>query len=471
MLASLTRVARVLSRARTLEARERWSRDRLEAHQRVALGELVRHVAERSAFWRRHWNLAPGDLAPGTALDPRSLPAVTRAAIMQAFDDAVTDPRLRRDAVDAHLTTMRGDALFRGDLRVMASSGSTGERGRFVYDAEGWTTFLASCLRWTRWMGVTPRLPRLRTAAIGAPDGKHMTYRGAASLDIGVFDSLRLSATDPLESIVAALDGHRPDALNAYPSILALLAEEKLAGRLRASPRILCTSSEQRTADVTARIEHAFGVRPHDCYALTETGITALDCREHAGLHVFEDLSIVEIVDAHGQPAAPGAVGARALVTNLYNRALPMIRVEVSDLLVALPGPCACGRAFRRLAAVEGRADDVLTLRGLDGAPRRVHPIHLRTKLAACAEVVQYRASFEGSTVLVEVVIANGTRAEDATRSIDDALAAFVRDQSLAPLSLVVRALDRVPREPGGKLKVVRQLPREGADGAPTGGR
>jgi phenylacetate-coenzyme A ligase PaaK-like adenylate-forming protein len=186
---------------------------------------------------------------------------------------------------------------------------------------------------------------------------------------------------------------------------------------------------------------------------------------------VFEDLSIVEIVDAHGEPAAPGAVGARALVTNLYNRALPMIRVEVSDLLVALPGPCACGRAFRRLAAVEGRADDVLTLRGLDGAPRRVHPIHLRTKLAACAEVVQYRASFEGSTVLVEVVIANGTRAEDATRSIDDALAAFVRDQSLAPLSLVVRALDRVPREPGGKLKVVRQLPREGADGAPTGGR
>jgi phenylacetate-coenzyme A ligase PaaK-like adenylate-forming protein len=257
---------------------------------------------------------------------------------------------------------------------------------------------------------------------------------------------------------VTALDEHRPDALNAYPSILALLAEEKLAGRLHASPRVLCTSSEQRTRDVTARIELAFGVRPHDCYALTETGITALDCSEHTGLHVFEDLSIVEIVDARGEPAAPGEVGARALVTNLYNRALPMIRVEVSDLLVALPGTCACGRAFRRLAAVEGRGDDVLTLRGLDGSPRRVHPIRLRTKLAACADVVQYRASFEGSALLVEVVLAHGTSAADATRSITDALAAFVRDQALAPLSLEVRALDRVPREPGGKLKVVRQL-------------
>lgn len=459
MLGSLLLVGRALSRARTLEARERWSRDRLEDHQRVALGELVRHVAQRSAFWRRHWNLTAGDLAPGTALDPRSLAPVTRGAIMQAFDEAVTDPRLRRDAVDAHLRTMSGDALFGGDLRVLASSGSTGERGRFVYDAEGWEIFLASCLRWTRWMGVTPRVPRLRTAAIGAPDGKHMTYRGATSLDVGVFDSLRLSTTDRIESLTRALNRHRPDALNAYPSLLALLAEEKLAGRLRASPRILCTSSEQRTADVTARIEHAFGVRPHDCYALTETGITALDCSEHAGLHVFEDLSIVEIVDARGEPAAPGETGARALVTNLYNRALPMIRVEVSDLLVALPGACACGRAFRRLAAVEGRADDVLTLRGLDGAPRRVHPIHLRTKLAACADVVQYRASFEGSALLVEVVLAERTSVAEATRSIADALAAFVRDQSLLPLSLEVRALDRVPREPGGKLKVVRQLP------------
>lgn len=458
MFPALTLVARALSRARTLEARERWSRDRLEVHQRVALGELVRHVARRSPFWRRHWNLAPGDLAPGTALDPARLAPVTRGAIMEAFDEAVTDPRLRREAVDAHLAAMRGDALLHGDLRVMASSGSTGERGRFVYDAEGWETFLASCLRWTRWMGVTPRVPRMRTAAIGAPDGKHMTYRAAASLDVGVFDSLRLAATDPLESLVEALDRHRPHALNAYPSVLALLAEEKLAGRLRARPRVLCTSSEQRTADVTARIEHAFGVRPHDCYALTETGITALDCSEHTGLHVFEDLSIVEIVDARGEPAAPGEIGARALVTNLYNRALPMIRVEVSDLLVALPGECRCGRSFRRLAAVEGRADDVLTLRALDGSPRRVHPIHLRTRLAACAEILQYRASFEGSKLLVEISLAHGASAANATQSVADALTVFVRDQRLAPLSLEVRTLARVPREPGGKLKVVRQL-------------
>lgn len=458
MLAAMTLVGRALWRSRALEARERWSRDRLELHQRVALGELVRHVAQRSAFWRRHWNLAPGDLAPDTPLDPSSLAPVTRSAIMGAFDEAVTDPRLRREAVDAHLASMSGDARFADDLRVMASSGSTGERGRFVYDAEGWQTFLASCLRWTRWMGVAPRVPRVRTAAIGAPDAKHMTYRGAASLDVGVFDSLRLAATAPIDSLVEALDRHRPAALNAYPSILALLAEEKLAGRLRASPRVLCTSSEQRTADVTARIELAFGVRPFDCYALTETGITALDCSEHTGLHVFEDLSIVEIVDARGAPATPGEVGARAFVTNLYNRALPMIRVEVSDLLVALPGPCACGRAFQRLSAVEGRADDVLTLVGAEGAPRRVHPIHLRTKLAACAELVQYRATFEGSKLTVEMVLAQGASAEDGRRSLADAVAIFVRSQALAPLALEVRAVERVPREPGGKLKVVRQL-------------
>ncbi len=55
-------------------------------------------------------------------------------------------------------------------------------------------------------------------------------------------------------------------------------------------------------------------MRPHDCDALTETGITALDCSEHAGLHVFEDLSIVEIVDARGEPAAPGEIGGKLKV-------------------------------------------------------------------------------------------------------------------------------------------------------------
>lgn len=451
------RVGLALRRARVLEARERWSRDALESHQRAALARLVRFVAERSPFYRAHWGGVPG---PDVTLD--ELRPVRRAALMAELDAAVTDPRLTRAALDAHLGTLAAtravDPTLPGGFRVMASSGSTGEPARFVYEPDAWVTFLASCLRWTRWMGVTPRWPRLRTALIGAPDARHMTHRAAASLDVGVFATLRLSATDGVDRWCAALAAHRPDFVNMYPSVLALLLEAHRAGRLALRPQALCTSSELRSPELTAAARAAFGVTPFDCYATTETGIVAVDCAEHDGLHVFEDLTCVEIVDEAGRPAPPGTVGARVLLTNLYMTALPMIRVEVTDLLVEAPGRCACGLPFRRLRAVEGRADDLLTLRGLDGAPRRVHPIHLRSKLGACAEVVQYRVTLDDDGFWVEAVPRGGTTGDGVSRAVEAAVEAFLRAEGLAPRPVAVRVVDAVPREASAKLRVVRQL-------------
>lgn len=446
-------LAASLRKARQLHAVEAWSQERLATLQAARLAELAVRVGKSSAFYRKHWGGVPGANAVLTDLKP-----VSRAAIMDAFDTSVTDPRLTRAVVDAHLREMTGDPLLFDTYRVMASSGSTGQPACFIYDMHAWTTFLASLMRWTRWMGVTPRWPRLRTAAIGAPDSKHMTFRGAASMDVGIFNSLRLSATQPLEALVAELNRHRPDALNAYPSIAELLAEEQLAGRLRIQPKVICTSSEQRASETTARIQRAFGVTPFDCYALTETGIAAVDCAHHTGLHLFEDLCIIEIVDDNYRPVLPGTVGTRALVTNLYNAALPMIRVEISDLLVEMPGPCACGLPFRRLAAVEGRADDVLRLRARDGELVQVHPIHLRSKIAANPQVVQYRATFFPNGVTVEAIPVDEANLMQVEADLVAVVTRFFTEQNLSPLPITIAIVDAMSRESTAKLKVVRQI-------------
>jgi phenylacetate-CoA ligase len=46
----------------------------------------------------------------------------------------------------------------------------------------------------------------------------------------------RLTVTTPLPEMVAALNDFRPEALIAYPSVAAALAEEQLQGRLRIAP-------------------------------------------------------------------------------------------------------------------------------------------------------------------------------------------------------------------------------------------
>lgn len=446
-------VTQAAKRARELQETERLSRDELLALQRQRLDQLFARVALTSRFYRQHWGATPG---PTTTL--ADVPPLRRAALMEAFDQAVADPRLTRAGIEAHLASMGGDPLMYGEYRVMASSGSTGRPGLFVYDREAWVTFLASVLRWTRWMGVTARWPRLRTAAIGAPDAKHMTYRGATSLDVGLFRSLRLSATQPLAEIVDALNRHQPDALNAYPSIAELLAEEQRAGRLRIQPRVICTSSEQRTEGMSTRIAEAFGITPYDCYALTETGITAVDCSQHRGLHVMEDLCCIEVVDDDYRPVPAGTAGTRTLVTNLYNTTMPMVRVEVSDRLIEASEPCPCGLPLRLLSAVEGRSDDMLRLRTLAGGFQQVHPIHLRTRLAASRSVAQYRITFTPDEVLVEAIAAHGASVAEVEADLRHAFSGFFAEHGAVPLPLRTQLVTTLEREASAKLKVVRQL-------------
>src|SRR5262249_2162092 len=153
---------------------------------------------------------------------------------------------------------------------------------------------MSGAMRWMDMIGVRPTFPtRKRLCAIGAPDAKHMTYRGAASMNVGLFNTLQLSATQTVPALVAELNRFQPHAPHAYPSAAAMLAEEQIEGRLRISPRIVCTSSELRTEDMTDRIRSAWGVEPFNCMGLTETGIAAVDCPAHEGLHVFEDQCIL----------------------------------------------------------------------------------------------------------------------------------------------------------------------------------
>ncbi|HEU4896866.1 MAG TPA: hypothetical protein VFX88_04745 [Actinomycetota bacterium] len=68
-----------------------------------------------------------------------------------------------------------------------------------------------------------------------------------------------------------------------------------------------------------ARVREAFGSEPYDQYVTTEAGAVGAECTQHAGLHLFEDQTIIEVVDDHHQPVPAGRFGAKLLVTVLYN--------------------------------------------------------------------------------------------------------------------------------------------------------
>lgn len=167
--------------------------------------------------------------------------------------------------------------------------------------------------------------------------------------------------------LATELDAFQPESLVAYASMARLLADEQLAGRLHIAPRAVMSASEVLTTDARRKIRAAWNVEPFDVYAATETADVASECERHAGLHVYEDLIITEIVDEQNRPVAPGVYGAKVLVTVLFARTLPLIRYEMSDSLALAETPCPCGRVFRTVLPPRGRREDELELPGLRG--------------------------------------------------------------------------------------------------------
>jgi phenylacetate-coenzyme A ligase PaaK-like adenylate-forming protein len=76
---------------------------------------------------------------------------------------------------------------------------------------------------------------------VAAASPVHSSGFGAA---VAVGPLIPAPATLPLAEIVARLNTAQPPALQGYPSKLAELAREQLAGRLRIAPRSVMTVSE-----------------------------------------------------------------------------------------------------------------------------------------------------------------------------------------------------------------------------------
>ena len=446
--------AAALSLARTLLRHDRWTPAELEAYQHERLAELVARTRVASAFYRRLY----ADVGPDDQLELGRLPVTGKAAVMEHFDELVTDPRLTLQAVEAHLDGLTRDDLLFGEYRAMATGGSTGRKGIFVVDRAEWRQYLAAFFRWNHYIGLKPRLPRrVKLASIAASRPLHMTYRMAVSVDVGLHRVLRLDATTPVGDLVEALNRYRPEFLYAYPSILGQLAAEQLDGRLRIAPAIVASSGETHTDELRAAIRAAWGTSSFELYAMTEAGIIGSHCAEHAGIHLFEDLAVVEVVDQHDRPVPAGQVGHKLLVTNLVMQTQPLLRYEVSDMVAVAPEPCPCGRPFRLLRGVEGRNDDILHLPAAAGGEVAVHPLALRSALAGIPGLDQYKVVHDDLGLHVRATLRPGARPDDTAGRIGRQLRAQLASMGVSRPEVDVEVCDSLAgeRDGAGKFKLV----------------
>ena len=118
--------------------------------------------------------------------------------------------------------------------------------------------------------------------------------------------------------------------LEGYASTVALLASEQEAGRLHINPMLVTVESETLAASEYERISRTFNARVGNVYVCSECPGLGYGCA-HGWLHIHSDWVILEPVDANFQPTPPGEVSHTVLLSNLYNRAQPILRYDLGD--------------------------------------------------------------------------------------------------------------------------------------------
>lgn len=190
------------------------------------------------------------------------------------------------------------------------------------------------------------------------------------------------------------------------------------------------------------RIEESWNAKCYDHAGASEVGAHSFECEaQPGGMHIIESEFIVEVMDTRtNEIVAPGECG-ELVITNLGRWGFPVIRYRTGDLVVVNEQKCKCGRTFARFdGGIVGRADDMVTVRGVNVFPSAVENIIRQFK-----EVDEFRVTVHTVKQMdemdVEIELAVGADSSDAAaiaQALDSAL-------SFRPTVQVVKR-DTLPR-------------------------
>ncbi|MCF0234215.1 MAG: phenylacetate--CoA ligase [Thermoguttaceae bacterium] len=332
------------------------SQDELIARQNEKLKEVVRYATSHNAYYRDLYAKA-GVVAE----DFRGLEDVAKLPILSKADFRENYP-------------LGMCCVPKETLREMhMSSGSTGTPVVMPYtaaDLAQWAQCMARCYRMA---GGLPGDPTQITPTFGLFNGGFGMYHGARAAELFVVPTgsgnterqVRM-ARDFGTKVFTAVISYMTRFIEVMESMNVELPNLKIG----------VFGAETVTEAMKAKISSRLGIEVFNIYGMTETGgvgTLGMDCRDHSGIHVWEDHYYLEIVDPVTKAPVPDGEFGELVVTSLTREALPVIRFKTGDLTRILSRQkCACGRTHVKIDAISGRTDDMMIVKGVNFFPAQV---------------------------------------------------------------------------------------------------
>ncbi len=337
-------------------------RESLRCLQERRLLDMLPTVYEKSALIRNTWDAA----------------GITPADIASLEDFCNKVPFIDKDAIrahrDRHNDPMGGlQIVGTADLDVIGfTSGTTGDPTPVP---SGRNTAVETEIAREFWQ-------------IGARPGDYITYmmftfRGGHSRlgflsEAGYTPIIMPHDPGELPLMIEAIETYRPTIFYMLSTPMMIGLEKYFEQHPEKDPRDVFASIRggvfggEPMSPRFAALAKSWGIEIFDYTTLGDvTG--AMECRAHNGFHAWEDLALVENVDAEGRPVADGETG-EMVVTALDDPWAPLVRFRTGDLCRMDHTPCRCGRTHLRFWTL-GRKGDQTTVRGVAILPRDIQRI------------------------------------------------------------------------------------------------
>ena len=338
---------------------ETMSRDALEALQLKGLQKTLKRVWT-SPWWRdllhKRGMSDPQDVK--SLEDLRNLPFLTKEDFREAYPLKMSTVD-RKELLEFHM-----------------SSGSTGTPVVMAYtknDLNQWADTMARCFTMA---GLEAGDTFQIMPTFGLFNGGFGCYHGCRKA--GLF-CVPASSGNTERQIKLMRDFRVKgfcSVVSYVPRIIEKLDADASGDHDIPSLRVGIFGSETFSDEMRKKIENRLHIECFDIYGMTETGgigTTGQDCSAHAGIHVWDDYYITEVIDpATGKNVPDGEYG-EVVFTSLSREAMPIIRYRTHDISrIISREKCACGRTHIRIDRITGRTDDMLIVKGVNFYPRQV---------------------------------------------------------------------------------------------------
>ena len=148
--------------------------------------------------------------------------------------------------------------------------------------------------------------------------------------------------------------------------------------------------AEPWTNEMRHQIEDQLGIKAYDIYGLTEVigpGV-GFECCEQSGMHINEDLFIVEVSDPDTGEVLPAGSKGELVFTSITKEAFPLLRYRTRDICMLNYEPCSCGRTHVKMCKPMGRSDDMLIIRGVNVFPSQIETVLLNYGYSANYQII-----------------------------------------------------------------------------------